>query len=310
MNSSVYIVGPTAVGKSSWSLALAEKHGYEIMNSDSMQFYRDLKVGTASPTQEDFKKVPHHLYSFLDYSETLTAGGYRELALKTGSSLKSPTLIVGGSGFYIRALDQGMFDLPQIEASLEDQLKSELTKFSPEALFEKLKSVDPAWAIKLHVNDRYRVERALVVHQALGKKLSEFQESSNISPPSPKVGLFLDRAQLRKRVKKRLSDQFIKALLEEVEQVLEKQNLKNNINDENFLEKVWKPLKSIGYKEALQFLRGEISSLEDLNFAIETSTMRYAKRQMTWFKKDISVQWFNAETHLVEAQEATLKILN
>ncbi len=285
-NQITFVIGPTASGKSSWALSEALSTGGAIVNADSVQVYSHLHIGAAKPSAEDLKKVPHYLYGIASPIERFTAGDYRRAALDIIEKKinTQPLFFVGGSGFYIQALEKGMFDVAPI--SLEILNRVEEMKLQ-NRLFEELKSRDMAAATKIGRTDPYRLQRALELVISEGRPLQQIKaefEAKNEPLKSKykirKIGIRLDREILRKRVVVRTEAMIKQGLIEEVESLI-----KLRFQDT-------KALRSVGYKEVLAFLSGQLKR-DQLLGEIVTSTMQLAKRQMTWFKRDREIEWLS-----------------
>jgi tRNA dimethylallyltransferase len=272
----IYVVGQTASGKSDFSLTAAEKLGLNILNTDSLLFYKGLDLGTAKPSKEELNRVKHHLIDVCEVGDNLIASTYVKHAHQVLSQNKSSFLCVGGSGFYINALDVGLLPLPETDPEIKKQVAQ-----IKDPVAELLK-LDPGFFSKISKNDTYRVSRALEVYKQTGKTLSDWQKDFNPSPFAKKMAFYWERTELKKRVVERTNSMINKGLIEEVEALLRK-----GLHD-------WKPLSSVGYFQVRQFLDGELKSIQDLKDEIILRTMQLSKRQKTWFKKDKSVKWFQA----------------
>lgn len=283
----IFFVGPTGVGKSSHAHQLAMKHKASILNCDSIQMYQEVSVGAAKPTAEEQSQVPHYLLDCIPAGETWTAADFnREArAVLEREAGKGPFFAVGGSGFYIRALEKGLYDLPSLDSGREREIKAELNNKSDQQMHEDLFGVDPETAKKLHVNDRYRVERALVIWHGFGLKPSEVHKqfiSRALPYKTLKIGIHLEREMLREVLTARIEKMNQLGFREEVESLLSR-----GLED-------WWPLRSVGYQEWVEVLRGRAKESE-INDKILTSHMQLAKKQMTWFKKDPSILWMHTK---------------
>jgi tRNA dimethylallyltransferase len=301
MNPFVLIVGPTASGKSSLALRLAETLGAGILNCDSLQAYRRLDVGTAKPSWSERQRVPHYLFDFLKPGEILTAGDFRRLALgvlERELPLR-PVLGVGGSGFYIQALEKGMFALDKPKPEVDAQVRRDLERDGLAKLYEELREGDPEYAEELNPNDSYRIVRAVVILRDSGRKVSElkreFTEKTEPFPfPLLKLGLAPSREWLLPRIQQRTEQMLKLGFMVEVEKLL----------DEGWGE--WPPMQSVGYKECVACLRGEVP-FEKLPALISEKTIQLAKKQRTWFNRDKEIHWLNVDEpypealHLIEA---------
>lgn len=279
----IFVVGPTAVGKSAFAQAEALRLNSEIVNGDSLQFYSDLNIGTAKPSDKDMQEVRHSLFNTHSLGQAMTAGEYRRMAMShfENSNLKNH-FVVGGSGFYLQALEKGMFDIGEIPQAIKD--KVDQIKHAG-LLPEELKKTDLKSAEKIPEQDEYRQGRALEVSLAMGKPFSQLQEEfkANKFPyPLLKIGFKMDRDRLKVRVEQRAKAMLEMGLFEEVKGLLEK-----DVPLES-----WAPLNSVGYKETLLAIDEQWSEADWL-FEVTKNTMRLAKRQMTWFKRDQDVHWFD-----------------
>ncbi len=294
----VFVLGPTATGKSQLAIELAEKHNGQIINIDSVQFYKGLEIGSAAPNQSDLKKVPHHLFSYAAAPVEMTAGQYLRDFYQLIAKLKPNTnlFIVGGTGFYIQALEKGMFNLPEVSNEIKQQVLDDLDQHGPEKLYEELKNFDSETV--LHPNDHYRIGRALEIKRAFNKKMSDFQNTHNkdaLPFPYIKIGLSFsadNKEKMLERVKKRIDQMIKNGLIEETKSFLDQG-----------IEK-WAPLSSVGYLETVQYLKKEIT-LEQLEPAITQSTMQLIKKQKNWFKRDPTILWsdiFQSDTRELENQ--------
>lgn len=279
----ILVVGPTASGKSDLALKLAEEFNGAILNCDSLQFYQRLDIGTAKPTQEERARVPHFLFDFVPPGEVLTAGDYRRAALEIlQTELQSrPVFGVGGSGFYIQALEKGMFDVPKPAPEKDKAVRERLEKQGLPALYAELQRRDPEYGEDINPNDSYRIVRALVLMDDSGKTVTEVRSQFRPQPfpyPLLKLGLAPSREELLPRVEKRTEDMLRRGFLTEVRDLV-RDGWEN-----------WPPMQSVGYREVLQFLRHEIPE-ERLAPLIVEKTMQLSKKQKTWFKRDVETKW-------------------
>lgn len=278
------LVGPTASGKTGASLAVAEALGMEIVSADSMQVYRGMDVGTAKATPEERALVPHHMIDIADPSEAYTAARYRDegtAAIEGILSRGKVPLVVGGTGLYVSALVDGMnFALARGGGDERRELEAYLAEHGREALHGRLALADPVSAKRLHPNDTRRVVRALEVFALTGKPMSEAAARAE-SPYDLRVaGLRLNREALYARIDERVGRMIEGGLIAEAEA----------------LYGAGAPTASqaLGYKELFAHFRGE-ATLEQAADAIRRETRRYAKRQMTWFRRDERITWFEAD---------------
>lgn len=285
-----FVVGPTASGKSSFALALALQNNGVILNCDSVQVYSHIQIGAAKPTPEELRQVPHYLYGHVTPPTEYTAGLYHrdffhQLQVLEKQNIKH-VYVVGGTGFYFQAIEKGMYDVPEISPLISQQIELEATtEDGYRALVREFQEADPELASLFHINDRYRILRALEILRATGRKPSDLKKEKEhhqkISFPYPlnKIGLDWERSQLHERIHQRVKQMLQQGLIEEVD----------NLNKMNLQE--WVPLKSVGYKEVQEYLKGNIHSVAELEERILISTRQLAKRQITWFKRDKEILW-------------------
>lgn len=303
-NPVIFIVGTTASGKSDWAVKLAQEFHGVVVNCDSIQVYRKLDVGSAKPSKEDQALVPHYLLDYVNPPEEMTAGNYARDFFAVMSSLPEgvPAFVVGGTGFYFMAIEKGMYPVTKVSPELQKQVALELqVDGGSERLYQELKQVDPVYAAKLHAADSYRLGRAIELIRSQGKSVTqiqnEFEEAREQFPyPLLKLGPYWDREILRERIRRRTQAMLEQGLLAEVKGLLD-QGLEG-----------WAPLSSVGYKESLQFLRGELPE-ELLLEQISISTAQLAKRQRTWFQRDKDIHWFEGDSGFSEARSLVEKFL-
>ena len=282
----IAIVGPTASGKSALALRLARATGGEIVSCDSRQVYRGLDIGTAKATAGERAEVPHHLVDVVDPDQTFSAADYARLARRALGEISARgrlPVVAGGTGLYLRALVEGLFDGPSRDEGTRRRLEALAERFGDARLHRLLSRVDPRAAARIEGRDRVRVVRALEVFKVTGRPLSEHHGEK----PDPLkgyrtlvVGLEPDRARLREVVERRTLHMLERGLLDEVRGLL----------DRGYAPGL-RPLQSIGYREAVAVVQGAMSP-EEAEKAIVTATMRFAKRQMTWFRHQADVTWF------------------
>ncbi|MEK6627565.1 MAG: tRNA (adenosine(37)-N6)-dimethylallyltransferase MiaA [Bdellovibrionota bacterium] len=287
----IFVLGPTASGKSAWALLQAEKYKGSIINIDSVQLYKGLIIGSAAPTEEEKRKIPHYLYSYVEAPKEMTAGDYlKDFYQLLESNIRFPLFIVGGTGFYIQALEKGMFNIEPVPIEFRKSIEEELAARGAEGLYAELKEKDPD--TKIHINDHYRLVRAIEIIRYTGTTPTELnKKSSENKNEFPfeyiKVGFDFDKSDFEERVKRRTKKIIEAGIIEETTKFY---NL--NLAD-------WAPLQSVGYKETVEFLRSS-KSKEWLFEAINQSTMQLIKKQKTWFKRDKSVLWSNQEQSLAQ----------
>lgn len=277
----VIIVGPTASGKSMLAMELAARFNGEIVNADSMQVYRFMDIGTAKPTREQRQRVPHHLIDIADPDEEFSAARYNEEASRAIHDIHERgknVFVVGGTGLYIRALTKGLFKGPGSDMRLRNEFATLGSRSEgPRYLYEKLKEVDPEAASRIHPNNMARIVRALEVYYLTNKPISAFQKEHGFSEEpydALKVGLSIDRKLLYKRIEDRVDSMIAAGLVEEVRRLLAMGYSPD-----------LKAKRGLGYKEIVGYIQNKYS-LEDAAMEIKKNTRRYAKRQMTWFRKE------------------------
>ena len=285
----VVILGPTASGKTALSLALAEKFGGEIVNCDSVAMYREFDIGTAKPTAAERARAPHHLFDVLDPTQDMTAGEYARQARQALAEIslrQHLPIVVGGTGLYLRALLEGLFAGPQRSEELRDRLRKAAAKRGSGYLHRILVRLDRTAAEKIHANDVPKLIRAIEVCLESGKdgsrqKMTDLWQRGR-NPLQGfrilRVGLDPERAALYDRINLRASQMFATGLIEETQSLLEKYG------------NAARPLTSLGYKQAAQFLRGELTREQAVQ-AAQQAHRNYAKRQMTWFRREPDVTW-------------------
>jgi tRNA dimethylallyltransferase len=280
------ICGPTASGKSDLALRLAHALDAEIVNADSMQIYRGLDIGTAKPTPEQQVEIRHHLIDVADPDHPFTAADFSataDAAIRDIVSRGKRVVVVGGTGLYIRALVKGLIDSPSGAGELRQVLQDEANRIGNEAMLEKLQQVDPELAAGLHPNNLVRIIRALEVHRLTGIPMSRYQKEHAFATrryDALQIGISVDRRLLYSRIDERVDQMMAAGLLKEVSALLAAGFARD-----------LKPMRSIGYKEAAAHLYGELSGEEAVSL-IKRDTRHYAKRQMTWFRADPDILWF------------------
>ena len=280
----VVVLGPTASGKTALSLALAERFHGEIVNCDSVALYRDFEIGTAKPTASERPRAPHHLLDIADPTDFVTAGQYARLARETLAEIKSRDklpIVVGGTGLYLRALLEGLFPGPQRSEELRERLRERAGKKGGEHLHQVLRRLDGEAAAKIHANDVPKLIRAIEVCLTSRRKMTEMWKQGRDPLTGFRVlrlGLTPNRDALYARINQRAQHMFDAGLVEETKRLLAKYG------------DAARPLSTLGYKQAFQLLRGEIDSKTAVQSA-QQAHRNYAKRQMTWFRRELGVIW-------------------
>lgn len=283
VNGVLVLAGPTGSGKTDLAIALAKRFDAEIVGADSRQIYRGMPVGTASPTADQLAAVPHHLVGFLDPHERYSAARFSADATHVIQQIHARgkhAIVVGGTGFYVRALTGAVDLAPQYDQALRNRLAHEARLHDGPFLYEWLTVRDPRRAGMLHAGDAYRVLRALEV--ALAPKQAKLREDRLLSLPSAgipalKVFLQIDRAQLDQRIERRTDAMLRSGLIEEAERVGSDAVAAN----------------AVGYPQAVAYLRGWCTH-EELRMLLARATRRYARRQATWFRSEPQMHWADA----------------
>lgn len=280
------IVGPTGIGKTALSIELAKNLKTEIISCDSRQFYKELKIGTAAPSSEELSLVPHHFIGNLSIAQDYSVGDFEKDALRKINELFNKydqLIMVGGSGLYEKAVNEGLDDFPDIDTKFREDLMVEIQEKGLSYLQEELKKNDPEYYSQVDYNNPQRVMRALEIFRGTGKPYSSFRknlvEKRNFT--SVKIGLTASRDLIYDRINKRVDLMMEKGLLEEV------------ISLQSYRHK--NALQTVGYKELFDYLDGN-SSLEFAIDEIKKNSRRYAKRQLTWYRRDESVNWFDYQS--------------
>jgi tRNA dimethylallyltransferase len=277
------ILGPTASGKTSLSLALAQQFAGEIVNCDSVAMYSELDIGTAKPTTAERAQVPHHLFDCVAPTQQVTAGEYARQARQILAEIQARhhlPILVGGTGLYLRALLEGLFPGPQRSEELRARLRQRAQQRGSPYLHRILQRLDPAAAARVHANDIPKLIRAIEVCLASRQKMSDLWQQGR-DPLQGfsilRLGLDPDRSLLYERINQRAREMFEGGLIEETRHLLQKYGAVRILN-------------SLGYKQAVQMLKGELSREAALASA-QQAHRNYAKRQMTWFRREPDVHW-------------------
>lgn len=282
----IIIVGATCVGKTALSLILAEQLNGEIVSADSRQIYIGMDIGTDKPSEENRKKIKHHMIDIVFPDEYYSAGRYGKEARETIDRIilngKFP-IVVGGAGLYIRALTNGIFPEIKKDYTLKRNLREKVEKEGINSLYCYLKKIDPESAIRLNPLDRQRIVRAVEVYEVSGKPLSELLKIGS-HPLNHKIlfiGLERERTELYYKIEKRIDNMIQRGLVEEVK-ILKEKGYHRQLDS----------MRALGYKEVHQYLDNEISLEEAINL-MKGKSRNYAKRQITWFKKIENIKWFH-----------------
>jgi len=278
----ILISGPTAVGKTAVAIELAKYFKTEIISADSRQCFKELSIGVARPSSEDLKQVQHHFIASHSIHEEVTAASFQEYALKKVNELfqnHQEVVMVGGTGLYIKAFCEGLDKIPFIDPALRDKLTKEYSEKGLVWLQESIKKKDPDYYLEGEMQNPQRMLRALEVIEATGLSIRSFQQGQKAERDFKvvKIGLELPKEELHRNINTRVEAMIKNGLVHEVKSLIAYRHLN--------------ALQTVGYKEIFNYLNGEIS-LPTAIEQIKTSTRQYAKRQMTWFRKDKEVKWF------------------
>ncbi|RMH03602.1 MAG: tRNA (adenosine(37)-N6)-dimethylallyltransferase MiaA [Nitrospirae bacterium] len=292
----VVLVGPTAIGKSRIAIPVAKAMGTEILTADSTQVYRGMDIGTDKPSLADREAVPHWLIDLVNPDEPFNAGTYRRYALQVIERLhrtgKVP-LIVGGTGLYIRAVIRGLWPGPPVDWSLRRALEAEAEERGLAAMYHELLRVDPQAVQRVHPHDRVKILRALEVYRQTGTPLSVAHQRHGFQdrPFTPLLlGLMMERSALYRRIEARVDVELAKGLVEETRRLLQSGYDRNLVS-----------MKSLGYRQMAGFVLGEYS-FEEAVRRLKRDTRRFAKRQMTWFRKEPDLVWIELQEHDAEEE--------
>jgi tRNA dimethylallyltransferase len=295
----VVVLGPTGSGKTALSLVLAEHFGGEIVNCDSVAMYREFEIGTAKPSAVEQARAPHHLLSFVLPPEFVTAGQYARLARQVLQEIKGRRrlpIVVAGTGLYLRALLEGLFLGPERSEELRQRLRDRARRDGPGYLHKLLGRLDPAAAKKIHANDAPKLIRAIEVCLASRQKMTELWKQGREPLKGFRIlrlGLNPDRNALYQRINQRAYRMFESGLVEETAGLVEKYGDRAQA------------LSSLGYRQALQLVRGEIDRARGIAQA-QQAHRNYAKRQMTWFRREPEVVWLRGFGDDREVQRAAV----
>ncbi|MGV0964529.1 tRNA (adenosine(37)-N6)-dimethylallyltransferase MiaA [Empedobacter falsenii] len=279
----ISIVGPTAIGKTNLAIEVAKHFQSEIISCDSRQFFKEMKIGTAVPSEEELAEVKHHFIQNISIHEKYSVGDFERdglTFLDNYFETNDICVMVGGSGLYEKAITVGFDEFPEVDPKIREDLNNELAEFGIEKLQKELQEVDPKYFKEVDVFNKQRVTRALEIFRASGLPFSHFRNQDLNKRPFNiiKIGLELPREEMYDRINRRVDMMMNEGLLNEAKNLFPLKDLN--------------ALQTVGYRELFDFFEEKIT----LDFAIEEikkNTRRFAKRQMTWFKKDETVNWFS-----------------
>lgn len=282
----ICVVGPTAIGKTSMAIKLAQAFCTEIISADSRQFFKEMKIGTAVPSTEELKAVPHHFIQNKSIFDNYSVGDFEREALEFLDhhfSKNNVIIMVGGSGLYVDAVIKGLDNFPEISSEIRTQLNAELDAKGIEFLQNELKKVDPTYFEKVDIQNPHRLVRALEIYRGTGRPYSSFlnKESIKRNFDTIFIGLTSERETIYERINKRVDIMVDEGLISEAKSLFE-------YKERN-------ALQTVGYRELFEFFDGKLSQEEAIS-EIKKNTRRFAKRQNTWFKKNQAIEWFDFTT--------------
>ncbi len=286
----ISIVGPTAIGKTALSIKLAEHFNTEIISADSRQFYKEMNIGTAVPSQEELNTAKHHFIQHKSIKDDFNVGDFEREAITKLEQLhlkNSTVIMVGGSGLFVKAVTKGLDYFPEVDGEIRNQLNIQFEDNGLTSLQEQLKSLDPKAYTTIAIDNPKRVIRALEICIGTGKPYSSFltnsEKSRNFKTIS--IGLDAERSIIYDRINQRVDLMLENGLLDEVKALLPYKHLN--------------ALNTVGYKELFDYFEGN-STLDFATSEIKKNTRRFAKRQLTWFRKDESIKWFDYKSGIEE----------
>ena len=284
MNKLLVFVGPTAVGKTEIAIEVAQLLVTDIISADSRQFYKELHIGVVKPNEDQLAKIKHHFINSISVTDDYNVGMFEKEALKCLSEIYSRNncaVMVGGAGLFLKAVCDGLDHLPDGDEVVRERLNNEFEEYGVAYLSNKLKEVDVEYYNEVDILNHRRIIRALEVYELTGQKFSSFRNGNKIQRPFEviKIGLELDREVLYGRINKRVDLMIENGLIEEARNLYPQKELSS--------------LQTIGYTELFDFFDGNISEDEAIDL-IKQNSRKYAKRQMTWFRKDEEIEWFQA----------------
>ncbi|MBT0608607.1 tRNA (adenosine(37)-N6)-dimethylallyltransferase MiaA [Aequorivita echinoideorum] len=289
----ICVVGPTAIGKTRLAIQIAKVFSTEIISADSRQFFKEMKIGTAVPSNEELAEIPHHFIQNKSIFNDYSVGDFEIEALALLKNLfkeKNIVVMVGGSGLYVDAVIKGLDRFPHVPNEIRQKLNSELETAGIEYLQNELKSVDPIYFEKVDIQNPHRLIRALEIFRASGKTYSSFlkEKPKQRFFDTQFIGLTAAREIIYDRINKRVDLMMAEGLFEEAKNLYEYRKIN--------------ALQTVGYREIFNFLDGKFSKEEAIS-EIKKNTRRFAKRQLTWFKKNTEIDWFDYQTDASEIIE-------
>ncbi len=304
MNSIICIAGPTASGKTALAVELAKEYHGEVVSCDSMQVYRRMNIGTAKPTPEEMQGIPHHMLDVAEPWEDFSVSRYCELATPIVEDILSrgkTAIIAGGTGLYMDSLIRGNTFAPFPSTGVRERLEAQADAEGMEAMLDKLRSVDPDSAARLHLSDRKRIIRAMEVYLETGETITAHNLRTQALPPRFRplwLGLdFADRGELYRRIDARVDIMLQQGLLEEIRELLD-----------SGIPPKCTAMQAIGYKEFVEALQGD-TPLEQAVEEVKKGSRHYAKRQLTWFRRNKALHWLTRGPDSPEILETARQIL-
>lgn len=301
-NKVIVIVGPTAVGKTNLSIEIAKRINGEIISADSMQVYKHMDIGTAKPSREEMQGIKHYMLNVFEPDEECNVAKYKEMAIDCIDEILNKNkipIIVGGTGLYVNTVvDNIEFSQTVTDWDYRAKLEERATSEGVELLYKELQEIDKESAEKIHQNDLRRIIRALEVNHSTGKPISYHNKLSRQNPSKYDfimIGLNMERADLYKRIDLRVDKMIADGLVDEVKGLI-----KRGVSPKNT------SMQGLGYKEVLEYLKGERLFNEVVDI-IKMNSRRYAKRQLTWFRRDQRIQWYDMNEKL---ENIIKKIIN
>lgn len=285
MKTLIVVVGPTAIGKTALAIELAKHFDTEIISADSRQFFREMSIGTAKPSAEELAAAPHHFVNSHSVTQLFSTGDFEIQALALMEKLFTNydvLIMVGGSGLYINAICNGLDEMPEINLNIREQLNQQFADEGIEAIRNQLAILDPEYFTKVDQSNPQRMIRGLEVVLSTGQKLSSFLTSNKKERPFNiiKIGLNTNREKLYQQINHRVDLMIESGLVEEVKSLIPYKELN--------------ALKTVGYSEIFDYLEGK-TDLPTAADKVKQNTRRFAKRQLTWFRKDVETTWFEPE---------------
>lgn len=292
----IFIIGPTASGKTGLAIKLMEHFPIELISVDSALVYKGMDIGTAKPTPEELKKAPHRLISFLDPSQPYSAADFREDALREMQEImakgKIPVL-VGGTMLYYRALENGLAILPKADEKIRESLTNQAEEHGWVFLHKRLLEVDPDAGARIHPNDKQRIQRALEVYEITGKPLTVLHKEAKLDAlpyQLMKIALIPEREWIRDLAEKRFEIMMAQGFIDEVKALYERDDLHADLPS----------IRCVGYRQAWQYLEGELDA-EEMKERAVIATRQLAKRQMTWMRSEPNVTRYDAKNYKLES---------